>query len=293
MKFVRFSALIFMISPFVLLAQVMPKNANEQLVMNWFQAYSTLDSASMYRIFANSFYSERNGEVVDLKGKTGPELAIYRMKRSQERSPGRKIQVMDLFSEGSKVVARIRTQGYRKDLGKDYSSVGTNIFEIENGRIAKEWQSISDLYYLRQLGYTLNDPKQVYESEWKLIYKNDNQGKALAGNKAELLRLVRAGHPVRYGYKVGKNQSIEHIFPAEYITIHKEEVYAQNPSMASQRWDHEKLVIWFGEQPFHYYSLVSTDGNHESMAVDIQENKILGHGQRQFEISWFVRVKSE
>lgn len=271
----------------LLLGQVKAKNKNEQLVTDWFDAYNRLDSAAMHRIFSVKFYSSRNGVEEKMENKTGPQLAIERMKHSQQQSPDRNIEILDLISENNKVVAQITGKGHNVREGKDYVLRGTVIFHIENGKIAKEWQAINDLEILRQLGFSFQSGK--LQPSWRLIYKHDSTGKKIAGSKEELIRAVQSGHPVRYSYQI--DDKVEHIFPAEYLTLHKGEVYAQNPPMTSQRWDKAGIVVWFGEKPFRWHELAGTDGNLDGMAIDYESNKVLLHRQFRREISWFVQEK--
>jgi hypothetical protein len=267
-------------------AQIKPANKNEQLVSDWFNAYLHMDAVTIQRIFSSDFKSYRNGKE---EKETGPELQLKRMR---EHSPaGRNVEILDLISGKDKVVARIRISGKNARFGnKEYDALGTVVFQIAGGKIIREWQAVDDLDVLQDLGFSLRPPGTTAKPIWKLLYQHDADGKALAGDIVELLNHVRAGAPIRYAYRVGKEHEIEHVFPAEHITINKGHVHAQMARMASQRWDNPNLVVWFGEKPFHYYELVGTDGNIDGMAIDTETAKVIHHQQRKAEISWFAQV---
>ncbi|MBI3792033.1 MAG: hypothetical protein HY275_14305 [Gemmatimonadetes bacterium] len=68
---------------------------------------------------------------------------------------------------------------------------------------------------------------------WRLVYATDSAGRVSAGDKAALLRAVRAGLPVRVGFAIswrakdGSQDGVEHVADARFLTIHRDEVSAQ------------------------------------------------------------------
>lgn len=113
----------------------------------------------------------------------------------------------------------------------------------------------------------------------------------MRGSKSALLQAVRGGSQLRVGYQFAfRDTIVEHIFPAGHFTVFKGELFAQLLPMTSQRWNHPVLTIWFGEKPFTYYALCSTNGQCDEMAVEWESGKKLMHFQIRRGLRWFAEV---
>ena len=79
------------------------------------------------------------------------------------------------------------------------------------------------------------EPESHHCSEWEIVYKHDENGNLINGDKSLLIEAVRLGYPIRVGFgRRSTNDtllSIEHIADAEFLTIaNGKEGFAQNLS---------------------------------------------------------------
>ncbi len=78
-------------------------------------------------------------------------------------------------------------------------------------------------------------------SHWRLVFAVDSTGAATHGDKEALLESVRAGLPVRVGWRVtwrlqdGRTGGVEHVADAGFLTIYQGEVFAQLAPIVRQR----------------------------------------------------------
>jgi hypothetical protein len=102
---------------------------------------------------------------------------------------------------------------------------------------------------------------------WQLVYAVDSTGQVLQGDKATLLRAVRAGQPVRVGWRIawrlpdGTAGALEHVADAAFLTIHHDEVFAQMAPILGQRPSAREPIVTFrsdGDQL--WYALLDTTG---------------------------------
>ena len=58
---------------------------------------------------------------------------------------------------------------------------------------------------------------------WQLLYRNDDEGNPVFGNKQELLDAARKGYPIRIGFGHRRlndtTKSVEHVADAHFLTI--------------------------------------------------------------------------
>lgn len=101
---------------------------------------------------------------------------------------------------------------------------------------------------------------------WRLIYASDAAGRALAGDKQELTRAVRAGLPVRVGWglrwedSAGYPGGIEHVAEAGFVSLYKGEVFAQLPAYARQRPDQASAEIEISADGAQFIATLDTTG---------------------------------
>ncbi len=136
--------------------------------------------------------------------------------------------------------------------------------------------------------FSCNPPVEIPDSGWKMVYRNDETGKATFGNKAELLDAVRLGYPIRIGW--GSN-SVEHVADADFLTIFRgEEVFAQIRSIIGQapRIDGDTLKIRFRTQN-HWTKIAGTNGYSTGLMTDYMNDSIVGGGtDRYTATTWYV-----
>ena len=136
------------------------------------------------------------------------------------------------------------------------------------------------------------------EPQWQLIYKNDANGNSVFGDKQDLIRAVRNGNPIKIGYG-GKLRSdstltLEHVFEAHFFTIlNDEEVYAQMQPIIGQDPLIEKDTTHIIFRETQWNILVGTNGFSDRLTMSLSQDSILGHNQRNMNISWFVKKNEQ
>jgi len=129
---------------------------------------------------------------------------------------------------------------------------------------------------------------------WKLLYRNNSEGKTIFGKKQELIDAARMGYPIRIGFGSRRlndtTKSVEHIANAQFLTItNSNELFAQIQPIIGQRPELESdtLGITFREN-VKWTILVGTNGFSDRLSIDRFKDTIMGHRNRPTEISWFV-----
>ena len=109
--------------------------------------------------------------------------------------------------------------------------------------------------------------QQPAATAWRLIFAVDSAGHTTNGDKAQLLTAVRAGRPVRVGWRVswrtadGASGTLEHVAAASFLTIHHGEVFAQTAPILGQRPSaHAPDVALRTEGDQLWYALLDTTG---------------------------------
>ncbi|HSR68692.1 MAG TPA: ester cyclase [Acidobacteriota bacterium] len=132
------------------------------------------DPAEVARAFFEKVWSEGDVELahgiinadfqfhnpmIRIVGPTGPDLVTGRVEMIREAFPDYKIEVLDIFSEGPKVLVRWKAAGTHEGplggnepTGKSMSYEGMTVLEIHNGQIYEEWTIDDFRSGLRQLG---------------------------------------------------------------------------------------------------------------------------------------------
>lgn len=132
-------------------------------------------------------------------------------------------------------------------------------------------------------------------NQWQLVFKNDEQGKVISGNKKELRDAVRKGYPIRVGWgsrrSIDTTKSVEHFANASFLTIaNSTEVFAQIDPIIGQNpnLDSDTLTINFRER-YQWSLIVGSNGFSDRLNVDTFNDTIAGHRNRATEVSWFVK----
>ncbi|MEM8765788.1 MAG: hypothetical protein AAGD88_18375 [Bacteroidota bacterium] len=140
--------------------------------------------------------------------------------------------------------------------------------------------------------FSCNQSTEIPESGWKMVYRNDENGTATFGDKAELLDAVRLGYPIRIGW--GSNR-VEHVADADFLTIFQgEEVFAQIRSIIGQapRIDGDSLKIRFRTQN-HWTKIAGTNGYSTGLMTDYMNDSLVGGGMDRYTATtWYVNYPS-
>ena len=101
--------------------------------------------------------------------KRGPVVIRESQGRVRSLFQSIRYRLDDLVAEGDRVVARYTVQAVRRPVedapesardAKDVEVIGISIFRIEDGRIREAWVVNDQIQLFRQLGYTLEPPKE-------------------------------------------------------------------------------------------------------------------------------------
>lgn len=131
-------------------------------------------------------------------------------------------------------------------------------------------------------------PSNTTSSGWQKVYKNDKDGKALFGNKNELMEAVRLGYPIRIGFGGSR---VEHVAEADFLTIlSNKEVFAQiKPIIGQQpivKGDTMKLAFRTNNK---WTKIAGTNGYSTALMIDYLQDTIVNGGQdRQGATVWYV-----
>ena len=135
--------------------------------------------------------------------------------------------------------------------------------------------------------------------EWTLVFRNDENGKPIFGDKDELISLVRKGYAIKIGWASRRQgdttKTVEHTVDAEFLTIaNGEEVFAQIRPFLAQRPDLTSDTLSMTLMPVQLNWILGTNGIISSANIDISQDsirtsppKLFGHG-----LSWFVKISS-
>jgi hypothetical protein len=110
-------------------------------------------------------------------------------------------------------------------------------------------------------------PAGVASGTWRLVFATDTAGRPSNGEKADLLRAVRAGQPIRVGWQLpfrlpdGAAGLLEHTASASFLTIHHGEVFAQLAPILGQTPSAREPVVRLRTDPaLLWYGLLDTRG---------------------------------
>lgn len=130
---------------------------------------------------------------------------------------------------------------------------------------------------------------------WQLVFRNDAEGRSLAGDKTALIHAVRNGYPIRIGWGMRRasdtTRSVEHVVDAAFLTIsNSREVFAQTVQIIGQAPDlnSDTLKIRFREQN-KWVKMAGTNGYSTALMINYLQDTLVNHGvDRKLGTSWYV-----
>ena len=109
--------------------------------------------------------------------------------------------------------------------------------------------------------------QQPSPAGWQLVYAVDSVGQRSFGEKERLLTAVRSGQPVRVGFGVswrladGTPGGVEHVADAAFVSIYRDEVFAQlAPIMGQTPAAREPTISFRTQETGLWYALLDTTG---------------------------------
>ncbi|WP_350285859.1 hypothetical protein [uncultured Croceitalea sp.] len=122
---------------------------------------------------------------------------------------------------------------------------------------------------------------------WQKVFKNDENGKAIFGNKEQLIDAVRLGYPVRIGWGSSR---VEHVANADFLTIFDGEVFGQIKSIVGQAPtnEHGTPKIRFRAEN-NWTKISGTNGYSTAFMTNYLKDTIIsGNVDRKNATTWYV-----
>lgn len=123
-------------------------------------------------------------------------------------------------------------------------------------------------------------------SGWQLVYVNNGQGDKVIGDKEKLKKAIEQGCQVRVAWAINLSDStkIKHLTDAAFLSIHRNEVFAQTESIVRQIPQRNKPIIDLDTlNNKKWYSIVGTTGEMRSTFSGTQSNRV-----RTVNVSWYI-----
>ncbi|HZH44601.1 MAG TPA: hypothetical protein VEY50_11020 [Lysobacter sp.] len=137
------------------------------------------------------------------------------------------------------------------------------------------------------------------EPGWRLVYRHDADGRALAGSKADLFAAIRAGAPIRFAWGMkletgGKTYSVEHVAEPVFLTIVNEsDVVVQLPEHIAQRSYVEGANPGFENPAVMWRGLMSTSGTFDAVWVNRASGEEVRRFPQRVGLAWFAYLPAE
>ncbi len=133
------------------------------------------------------------------------------------------------------------------------------------------------------------------QKDWKLVYENDEAGKAVYGEIENLISHIRDGRPIRMYYRMGGSKPtdrfVEHTADAKFFTIMnsngKTLVMAQIDPIVGQTPSFEKGTLTLKEN-LEWSLIASTTGENDQMTRNVITGEVVNHSTRKWGTKWFV-----
>ncbi len=147
-------------------------------------------------------------------------------------------------------------------------------------------------FFILSIFFSLNSIAQT-DSNWKLIYHNDKNGKTIEGNIDNLIKAVRSGKKIRIYWssqrKDEPTKKVEHFTDAKFLTILSDTiVFAQIDPIIGQTPNFDMQTMKLKEN-LEWSLIAASNGKSDTMMRNMITGKILGHGQASFAIKWYIK----
>ncbi len=128
-----------------------------------------------------------------------------------------------------------------------------------------------------------------------MVYKHDDHGKPLYGNKDKVIEAVQNGLSVRIGYgrQISDERSIEHVADAQFLSVlndhDSKEVFAQiSPIMRQGPYRQNDTIGIKLEAGYKWLTAIGTNGMASNVMVHTFADTLDGSNQNRRGAVWFV-----
>ncbi len=130
------------------------------------------------------------------------------------------------------------------------------------------------------------------QSGWKMIYQNDEKGKAVSGDINNLIEAIRAGKPVRFGWKAfhdgNPEDKVEHVVEGRFTTIMSDKVvFVQSVEINAQAPNFETEELLLRENMTMVF-IASSNGQSEYLFTNSITGEVERHNQIPKAFDWYV-----
>ena len=134
-------------------------------------------------------------------------------------------------------------------------------------------------------------------SNYRIVYKNDNSGNTLKGSKEELIKFIRGGADIKIGWGAkGKSHRIEHLSEPIWIAVLDEtEVIAHLDAQVLSKTDWDNLSANYADSTLlnqEWRVVITTKGEFDAVWYDRKNANVIKRRPQNHTISWFAKGNS-
>ena len=132
-----------------------------------------------------------------------------------------------------------------------------------------------------------------FNTNYKIVYKNDKEGNTLIGSKQELINSIRGGASIKIAWGVkGKNHSIEHLSDPIWIAVLDEkEVIAHLDGQILSKINWDELTATYSDSTLlsqEWRVVLNTNGVFDAVWYDRKEGEQTKRLPQNHTITWFA-----
>lgn len=136
------------------------------------------------------------------------------------------------------------------------------------------------------LVFTISFSQLSAQSSWRLVYHNDEAGKTVEGEIADLISAIKNGKDIRMAWW---GRRVYHLSEASFLTIMSDSVvFGQITPISGQTPDFTDYTITMKEN-LEWRLTGGTNGQSDAMMTNTSTGEIVGHNARRRAFKWYIR----
>ncbi len=150
------------------------------------------------------------------------------------------------------------------------------------------------VFMIALMTFLVSCQSKIDQGRYRVAYKNDRDGRALAGSKAQLIQAIRGGADIRIGWGFkGKVHTIEHLSDPIWIAVldEKEVIAHLDPQvLSSVDWD--SLTASYADSSLlqqEWRVVLSTNGEFDAVWYDRKKEKMAERRPQNHTMTWYVK----